>query len=169
MDTSPQGRLEYELDEVIILGETPEEFNGIRYRILIDPHVCLQEGIPFVDGVGHICAFRIQDGQIYMKMRCVYNEVLLLRRKAGRRLFGRYRNAFDSYPCVWCTNIATANTNIAYWGGDLLVLAERGLPHALDPGALETRVPGSVLDIIWAKITSSSVFWNTHVEGVFRG
>ncbi|KAB5581286.1 isoeugenol monooxygenase [Coniochaeta sp. 2T2.1] len=133
------GRFECELDDVIVFGDIPKDISGTWYRILVDPHFCPQEGMPFVDGDGHVCAFRIQDGKISMKIKYVHTERWLLERKAGRRLFGRYRNPFDNHPCVQLANDTTGNTNIIYWGGNVLALAERGLPYALDPDTLETR------------------------------
>ncbi|KAH9206666.1 isoeugenol monooxygenase [Leptodontidium sp. 2 PMI_412] len=138
-DTAPQGRFECEMDEMVVFGEIPQEISGTWYRIIIDPHFIPQKGIPFVDGDGHVSAFRIQDGKISMKIKYVHTERWLLERKAGRRLFGRYRNPFDIHPCVRLANDSTANTNIIYWGGNVLALAERGLPYALDPDTLETR------------------------------
>lgn len=138
-DTAPQGRFECELDEMVVFGDIPTEISGTWYRILIDPHFCPPVGTPFVDGDGHVCAFRIQDGKISMKIKYVHTERWLLERKAGRRLFGRYRNPYDIHPCVRLANDTTGNTNIIYWGGNLLALAERGLPYALDPDTLETR------------------------------
>ncbi|KAL4889467.1 carotenoid oxygenase [Aspergillus ambiguus] len=140
-DTAPQGRFECELDEMVVFGDIPREISGTWYRILIDPHFCPQVGTPFVDGDGHVCAFRIQNGKISMKIKYIHTERWLLERKAGRRLFGRYRNPYDIHPCVRLANDTTGNTNIMYWGGNVLALAERGLPYALDPDTLETRGP----------------------------
>ncbi|KAL4874499.1 carotenoid oxygenase [Aspergillus karnatakaensis] len=140
-DTAPQGRFEFELDEMVVFGQIPPEIRGTWYRILPDPHFNPQLGIPFVDGDGHINAFRIQDGKVSMKIKYIHTERWLLERKAGRRLFGRYRNPFDNHPCVRFANDTTGNTNIIYWGGNILALAERGLPYALDPDTLETRGP----------------------------
>lgn len=140
-DTAPQGRFECELDEMVVFGDIPKEISGTWYRILIDPHFCPKPGTPFIDGDGNVCAFRIQDGKISMKIKYIQTERWLLERKAGRRLFGRYRNPYDIHPCVQLANDTTANTNIIYWGGDILALAERGLPYALDPDTLETRGP----------------------------
>ncbi|OGE53800.1 hypothetical protein PENARI_c007G06837 [Penicillium arizonense] len=141
IDTAPEGRFECDLDELVVFGEIPKEISGTWYRMLIDPHFCPQVGTPFVDGDGHVCAFRIQDGKVSMKIKYIHTERWLLERKAGRRLFGRYRNPFDNHPCVQLANDTTGNTNIIYWGGNLLALAERGLPYALDPDTLETRGP----------------------------
>lgn len=139
IDTTPQGRFECDLDEMVVFGDIPTTISGTWYRILVDPHFCPQPRTPFVDGDGHVCAFRIQNGRISMKIKYIHTERWLLERQAGRRLFGRYRNPFDIHPCVRFANDSTGNTNIIYWGGNLLALAERGLPYALDPDSLETR------------------------------
>lgn len=85
-DTAPQGRFECELDEMVVFGDIPTEISGTWYRMLIDPHFCPQVGTPFVDGDGHVCAFRIQDSKISMKIKYIHTERWLLERKAGRRL-----------------------------------------------------------------------------------
>ncbi|KAK5427759.1 hypothetical protein LTR34_008701 [Exophiala xenobiotica] len=138
-NTAPQGRFECELDELIVFGEIPKQISGTWYRMMIDPHFCPLPNTPFIDGDGHVCAFRIEDGRVSMKIKYVHTERWLLERKAGRRLFGRYRNPYDTHPCVRLANDSTGNTNIIYWGGNLLALAERGLPHSMDPDTLETR------------------------------
>lgn len=176
INTYPQGRFECELDEVVLFGEIPKEISGTWYRILVDPHFCPQEGIPFVDGDGHVCAFRIQDGKISMKIKYVHTERWLLERKAGRRLFGRYRNPFDNHPYIRYANDTTGNTNIIYWGGNLLALAERGLPYALDPDTLETRGPDPYGGQVAAKTFAAHpkvdphknelVTWSYHAKGL---
>ncbi|KAB5580257.1 isoeugenol monooxygenase [Coniochaeta sp. 2T2.1] len=138
INTAPQGRFECEMDDMVVFGEIPKAISGTWYRVIIDPHFLPQPGTPFTEGDGNICAFRIQDSKVSMKIKYVQTERWLLERKAGQRLFGRYRNPYDNHPCVRLANDATGNTNIIYWGGQLLALAERGLPHALDPDTLET-------------------------------
>lgn len=138
-ETATQGGFECEMDELVVYGEIPKEISGTWYRILIDPHFCPKPNTPFVDGDGNVSAFRIKNGKVSMKIKYVETERWLLERKAGRRLFGLYRNPFDNHPCVRLANDSTGNTNIIYWGGNLLALAERGLPWALDPDTLETR------------------------------
>lgn len=138
INSAPQGRFECELDDMVVFGNIPKAINGTWYRVIIDPHFAPQPGTPFTEGDGNICAFRIQDSKVSMKIKYVQTERWLLERKAGQRLFGRYRNPYDNHPCVRLANDATGNTNIIYWGGKLLALAERGLPYALDPDTLET-------------------------------
>lgn len=113
-DTALQGRFECELDEMDVFGDIPKEISGTWYRILIDPHFCPKPGTPFIYGDGNVCAFRIQDGKITMKIKYIQTERWLLERKAGRRLFGRYRNPYDIHPCVQLAYDTTANTNIIY-------------------------------------------------------
>jgi carotenoid cleavage dioxygenase len=82
---------------------------------------------------------RIQDGKASLKMKYVDTERHLLEQQAGRRLFGIYRNPYTNDPSTRYANDSTGNTNIIYWGGNVLALAERGLPWAIDPDTLETR------------------------------
>ncbi|KAL2848900.1 carotenoid oxygenase [Aspergillus pseudoustus] len=126
---------------MVVFGEIPKEISGTWYRMLVDPHFNPQPGTPFVDDDGNVSAFRVQDGKISMKIRYVETDRWLLERKAGRRLFGRYRNPFDNHPCVRLANDSMGNTNIIYWAGNILSLAERGLPYALDPDTLQARGP----------------------------
>jgi carotenoid cleavage dioxygenase len=176
IETSAQGRFECELDEMVVFGEIPTEISGTWYRMMIDPHFLPYEKVPFVDGDGHVCAFRIQDGKVSMKIKYVHTERWLLERKAGRRLFGRYRNPYDNHPCVRLANDSTGNTNIIYWGGNLLALAERGLPYAMDPDTLQTRGADPYGDQVAAKTfsahpkvdphTNQLITWSYHAKGL---
>ncbi|KAG7406684.1 Lignostilbene-alpha,beta-dioxygenase isozyme III [Fusarium oxysporum f. sp. rapae] len=74
-----------------------------------------------------------------MKARYVDTERLKFERGAGQTLFGLYRNPFTNHPCVRAAVDSTASTNLVYWGDQLLVLIEGGLPYAMDPDTLETR------------------------------
>ncbi|KAL2140407.1 hypothetical protein VTI28DRAFT_3827 [Corynascus sepedonium] len=132
------GRFEGEIAELVVFGEIPKQLNGTFYRIMVDPFYPLQEGNPPIEGDGNICAFRIKNGRVEMKMRYVDTERLRLERQAGKRLFGLYRNPFSHHPCVRAAVDSTANTNLVYWSGKLLALKESALPYAVDPDTLET-------------------------------
>ncbi|KAI7758814.1 hypothetical protein LZL87_013191 [Fusarium oxysporum] len=94
---------------------------------------------PPVEGDGNVSAIRIKDGRVDMKARYVDTERLKFERGAGQTLFGLYRNPFTNHPCVRAAVDSTASTNLVYWGDQLLVLIEGGLPYAMDPDTLETR------------------------------
>ncbi|KAK5042341.1 hypothetical protein LTR84_001637 [Exophiala bonariae] len=138
IDTAPVRRLECEMDDLVVFGTIPETIDGTWYRVHPDSNTLPPINNPFVDGDGLVSAFRFIKGRVSMKFRYVETERYLLERKARRQLFGRYRNPFDNHPCVRLANDTTANTNVVYWGGDLLAISERGLPYAVNPDTLET-------------------------------
>ncbi|KAH7409720.1 lignostilbene dioxygenase [Cadophora sp. MPI-SDFR-AT-0126] len=139
IDQAPHGRFECEADDLVVFGDIPKEIDGTFYRLHPDPNVLPKDDVPFIDGDGMISAFRIINGKVSMKMKYIETERYLLERQAGKRLFGRYRNPYDCHPCVRMANDNVANTNIIYWGGELLAMAERGLPYSVDPDTLETK------------------------------
>ncbi|KAK4208931.1 lignostilbene dioxygenase family [Rhypophila decipiens] len=132
------GRFEGEAADLAVFGEIPSEINGTFYRIMVDPFYPVQEGNPPVEGDGNICALRIHNGRVDMKIRYVDTERLRLERHANKRLFGLYRNPFSHHPCVRAAVDSTANTNLVYWAGQLLALKESAQPYAVDPDTLET-------------------------------
>ncbi|KAB8074952.1 carotenoid oxygenase [Aspergillus leporis] len=131
-------RLEGEVADLVVLGKIPKEIEGTFYRVMIDPFVPPNEGNVPIDGDGNISAFRFHDGRVDMKMRYIETERYKLERKAGRALFGLYRNPFTHHPCVRAAVDSTANTNLVYWAGQLLALKEVALPYAIDPDTLDT-------------------------------
>lgn len=131
-------RLEGEISDLIVLGEIPKEINGTFYRVMVDPFVPPDERNVPIDGDGNISAFRFLDGRVDMKMHYVETERYKLERKAGRALFGLYRNQFTHHPCVKAAVDSTANTNVVYWAGHLLALKEVALPYEVDPDTLDT-------------------------------
>ncbi|SPO03690.1 related to lignostilbene alpha,beta-dioxygenase I [Cephalotrichum gorgonifer] len=109
-------------------------------------------------------------------MKYVETERFLLEREAGRRLFGIYRNPYTNDPSTRYANDSTGNTNIIYWAGNILALAERGLPWAIDPDTLETRRYDPYAGQITAKtftahpkidpITNELVTWGQEAKGL---
>lgn len=138
-ESGAQGRWQGEIDSLVVYGAIPRSIEGTFYRIIIDPHTPPHPENGFVEGDGNVCAVRIQDGKASLKMRYVETERWQLERAAGRRLFGIYRNPYTNDASVRYANDTTGNTNIIYWAGHVLCLAERGLPWAIDPDTLETR------------------------------
>ncbi|KAH1587096.1 hypothetical protein KXX34_006877 [Aspergillus fumigatus] len=136
--TAP-GRVETELEDLVVYGEIPKEIDGTFYRIMADPFYppSPENNIP-IEGDGHVSAFRICNGKVSMKTRYVDTERLKLERKANRRLFGLYRNPFTHHPCVRAAVDSTANTNMVYWAGRLLALKEVALPYQVHPDTLQT-------------------------------
>lgn len=138
-DTAPHGRFQGELNDLVVCGDIPKEINGTFYRMTVDPATPPHPKSPFLEGDGNLTVFQFQNGRVDMKIQYVETERYLLERKAGKRLFGLYRNPFTYHPCVRLADDSTGNTNIVYWGGKLLALSERSLPYEMDPYTLETR------------------------------
>ncbi|KAK4205495.1 putative carotenoid cleavage dioxygenase [Triangularia verruculosa] len=132
------GRWEGEVADLVVFGEIPKQLNGTFYRIMVDPFYPLQEGNAPIEGDGNICALRINDGRVDLKVRYVDTERLRLERQANKRLFGLYRNPFSHHPCVRAAVDSTANTNLVYWAGKLLALKESAQPYEVHPDTLET-------------------------------
>ncbi|PYI07562.1 carotenoid oxygenase [Aspergillus sclerotiicarbonarius CBS 121057] len=131
-------RLEGEVGSLVVFGDIPKEITGVFYRVMVDPYVPPDERNVPIDGDGSISAFWFHDGKVDMKMRYIETERYKLERKAGRALFGLYRNPFTHHPCVRAAVDSTANTNLVYWAGYLLALKEVALPYAVDPITLDT-------------------------------
>src|SRR5690606_23417143 len=90
-------RFEGEVADLAVYGTIPPQLDGTFYRIMVDPFYPLQEGNPPIEGDGNICALRIKDGHVDMKVRYVDTERLRLERQANKRLFGLYRNPFSHH------------------------------------------------------------------------
>ncbi|EME88534.1 uncharacterized protein MYCFIDRAFT_54212 [Pseudocercospora fijiensis CIRAD86] len=131
-------RLEGEVADLVVLGTIPKEIDGTFYRVMVDPFVPPVEGNVPIDGDGNISAFRFHNGRVDMKTRYVETERYKLERRAGKALFGLYRNPFTHHPCVRAAVDSTANTNLMLWAGKLLAMKESALPYAVDPETLET-------------------------------
>lgn len=95
------------------------------------------DNIP-LDGDGHVSAARFKDGRVDFKMRYVETERFKIEKKAGKAMFGLYRNPFSHHPCVRAAVDSTANTNLVLWADKLLALKEGGLPYEIHAHTLET-------------------------------
>ncbi|KAK2688948.1 hypothetical protein QWA68_012506 [Fusarium oxysporum] len=131
-------RIEGELSDLVVLGEIPPVIDGTFYRVMCDPFVPPHPNNVPLDGDGHVSAFRIHNGRVDMKIKYVETERYKLERKAGKALFGLYRNPFTHHPCVRAAVDSTANTNMVYWANRLLALKESALPYEMHPDTLET-------------------------------
>ncbi|KAK4620085.1 Lignostilbene-alpha,beta-dioxygenase isozyme I [Fulvia fulva] len=132
-------RLEGEVGDLVVLGKIPKEIDGTFYRMMVDPWCPPVEGNIPLDGDGNISAFRFHDGRVDMKTKYVETERYKLERRAGKALFGLYRNPWTHHPCVRAAIDSTANTNLVYWANHLLAMKESALPYSVDPQTLETR------------------------------
>ncbi len=127
-------------DLEVIHGAVPSDLDGTLYRCGPDRQYppMLGDDI-FIDGEGMVHMLRFENGHVDYRSRWVRNERFLLQEKARRSLFGRYRNRYTNDPSVKGKNQGTANTNVIWHGGKLLVLKEDSLPIEIDPDTLETK------------------------------
>ncbi|KAI8931826.1 hypothetical protein NX059_011463 [Plenodomus lindquistii] len=137
-NSNAPARLEGEVGDLVTLGTIPPGINGTFYRMMADPYVPPDPRNVPLDGDGSVSAFRFHNGRVDMKVRYVETERWKLERKAGKALFGMYRNPYSHHPCVRAAVDSTANTNVVLWNDRLLALKEGGLPYGMDPDTLET-------------------------------
>jgi carotenoid cleavage dioxygenase len=133
------GRVEADVFELEVEGEIPFDLNGAFYRMAPEPQFPPRLGDDIViNGDGMVGMFRFENGHVDFKSRYVRTEKFVVERAARRSLFGAYRNPFTDEPSVRGLNRGTANTNVLWHGGRLLVLKEDSPPMAVDPHTLET-------------------------------
>ena len=131
-------------DLPLVQGEVPRDLAGTLYRCGPDrQYPPLFRDDIFIDGEGMVHMFRFDDGHVDYRSRWVRNERFILQEQARRSLFGRYRNRYTNDPSVTGKSMGTANTNVVWHGGKMLVLKEDSLPIEIDPDTLETREPWS--------------------------
>ena len=123
-----------------ISGTVPESLNGTWYRAGPDRQYPPMNGDDiFIDGEGMAHMFRFDRGHVEYRSRWVRNERFVLQERARRSLFGRYRNRYTNDPSVKGAQMGTANTNLIFHAGKLLVLKEDDLPYEMDRDTLETK------------------------------
>ncbi|MFS2162533.1 carotenoid oxygenase family protein [Variovorax sp. Varisp62] len=133
-------RVESDVSLLALLeGEPPRDLNGTLYKVGPDRQFPPRHGDDaFIDGEGMVHSFRFHEGAVSYRSRWVRNDRFRAQEKAGRSLFGEYRNTFDKDPSAADVHGGTANTNAVLCRDKLLVLKEDDLPWALDPHTLET-------------------------------
>lgn len=133
-------RFEGEILDLDVVGEIPADLNGAFYRVQPDPQFppLLGDDIAF-NGDGNISMFRFHDGKCDYRQRYVRTDKFLAERKAGRSLFGAYRNPLTDDPAVKDMYRGTANTTAFVHGGKLYALKEDSPPVIMDPATLETE------------------------------
>ncbi|KPF76566.1 hypothetical protein IP68_04315 [Blastomonas sp. AAP25] len=122
----------------LIEGTVPAELDGTWYRAGPDRQYAPMLGDDiFIDGEGMAHMIRIRDGSVSYRSRWVRNARFNAQAAAGRSLFGKYRNRFTDDPSVEGISGGTANTNVIFHNGRLLVLKEDDLPFEVDPDTLD--------------------------------
>ena len=124
----------------LVAGHVPESLVGSFYRAGPDRQFPPSDGDDvFIDGEGMVHAFRFDaDGLVSYRSRWVRTERFIAQERAGRSLFGRYRNRHTALPEARGLHPGAANTTAFFHAGQLTVLKEDDLPYAVDPLTLET-------------------------------
>ena len=132
-------RIEGHVGALEVTGQIPEAIDGTFYRVMPDPQFPPMIADPiFFDGDGTIAAFRIHKGRVDFDQRYVQTHRWLAENKAGRALFGKYRNKYTDDPTVEGVLRTVSNTNIIFHRGVLLATKEDGPPFAMNPDTLDT-------------------------------
>jgi carotenoid cleavage dioxygenase-like enzyme len=126
----------------VIQGVVPEEINGSYYRVMPDRRwpSFIKDDI-FLNEDGMAMYFRFAAGQVDFRSRYVRTPRFQAEDKAGRALFGAYRNHLTDDPSVKGVSRGLANILTYFHAGKLLALKEDSLPVLMDPLTLETLDP----------------------------
>jgi len=131
---------EYELTSLEVEGEIPAEIEGTFFRAVPDPAFppFIEDGGAIISGDGTISAIRFAAGKVSCAMRFVDTARHLAEVKAGRALFGKYRNPFTDRAEAKGIDRTVANTTPVWHAGRLLMSKEDGRPYRVDPVTLDT-------------------------------
>ncbi len=131
-------RMEIDIDDLEIEGSLPD-IAGAFYNVRPDPHYPPMLGSDiYFNGDGMISCFRFANGKVSFRSRYVKTPKFLAEKKAGRSLYGHYRNPLTNDPSVRDISPSTANTNIFFHAGSLYAMKEDSHPILIDPMTLET-------------------------------
>jgi carotenoid cleavage dioxygenase-like enzyme len=131
---------EYEVPDLKIEGKIPDEVEGVFFRAVPDPAFppFMEDGAAVLSGDGMVSALRIAGGKAGFAIRYVQTQRHQAEVKAGRALFGKYRNPFTDLPEVKGLDRTVANTTPVWHAGRLLMTKEDGRPYRVNPRTLET-------------------------------
>jgi len=124
----------------VVQGEVPELLSGTYYRVVTDrqwPPAVLPD-VPTFNDDGMAMYFRFHGGRVDFRSRYVRTPRYEAEAKAGRSLFGAYRNPLTDDPSVAGISRGLGNTNVFYHGGKLYASKEDSAPVLLDPMTLDT-------------------------------
>lgn len=133
-------RFEGDIRDCEVQGEIPRDLRGTFYRLGGDWAYApkFPNDVPF-SADGYISSFRFLDGRVDYKGRFVRTPRYEANLKAGRQLFGIYRNRGADDPSVRGMNATVANTTPVFHAGKLFATKEDARPIEIDPHTLETR------------------------------
>jgi carotenoid cleavage dioxygenase len=132
-------RIEADVSDLEVEGRVPEDIDGAFFRVGPDPQYPPRLGDDiYFNGDGMVSRFRIKNGRVDFKCRYARTPKWLAENKAGRALFGAYRNPFTDEEAVKGVSRSTANTNAFFHAGKLYAMKEDSHPTVMDPDTLET-------------------------------
>jgi carotenoid cleavage dioxygenase-like enzyme len=153
-------RFEADVLDCEVVGKIPSDIDGAFYRVGAEwfyPPKFRDDAILNADGYASM--FRIHNGKVDYRGRWIRTEHFQNNLKAGRQLYGYYRNPYTDDESIrdpaQPNRRTVSNTAPLVHGGKLFSLKEDGLPYELDPNTLATRgtwVPGGK----WASETFSA-------------
>lgn len=123
---------EYDINDLIVVGEIPKELNGTFYRNGPNPQYVYSEHYHMFEGDGMIHAMTFHNGQVRYRNRWIRTEKFLAERKAGKSLFGGMRDFMARDESVANCSGNTANTNVIWHHHKLLALNEGDQPIHVD-------------------------------------
>lgn len=133
-------RIECDIRDLETEGQIPADLDGIFYRVAPDPQwPPMFDNDIWFNGDGMVSAFRLHAGRVDFRQRRARTDKVVLEEKAGRALFGAYRNPLTDDESVKGRIRGTANTNVLVHNRTLLALKEDSPALAMDPWTLETR------------------------------
>ena len=131
--------IEASAHDLRVEGDIPSDIDGIFFRAVHDPaYPPMFEDEVVLSRDGMISKIEIKNGRVSTGIRYVETERFLAEKKAGRALFGRYRNPFTDDPSVAGVARTVANTTPYFHAGRLYMSKEDGLPYRIDPVTLAT-------------------------------
>jgi len=142
---APQ-RFEADVADCEVVGAIPSGLNGAFIRVGGEwayPPKHRDDSVFSQDG--YISRFRFRNGKVDYKGRWITTPRFLNNAKAGRQLYGYYRNPYDGEPGYqnidkpWLNTVM--NTSLEAHAGKLFALKEDARPYRIDPRTLETVGP----------------------------
>lgn len=125
--------------DLYIEGTLPAEIDGAFFRAVHDPaHVPMNHDDVVLSRDGVVSKIEFRDGRASCGVRYVRTERFLAEQRAGRSLFGGYRNPYLDDPAAAGIDRTVANTTPYFHAGRLYMSKEDGLPYRIDPATLET-------------------------------
>jgi len=137
-------RFEADVFDCEVAGTVPKDLKGGFYRVggewYFPP---LKPDDAPLNADGYVSAFLFDNGRVDFRGKWVKTERFENDRKAGRQLYGYYRNPYTDDPSVrdlaHPARRTVSNTSTFAFDGQLFTLKEDGLPYRIDPKTLETK------------------------------